>query len=125
MLLRNAIPKSVCVLVVGQYVGIAFDKGFLTLGLKIKMAAAKPEVVIARLIYHLGIKFQRLCLCFHSRSCVGIASNREFVTLGLEIKMATAKPEVVIARLAHHLGMKFQRLWLCFRSPPICWNSFR
>ena len=53
MLLRNAIPKSFCVLVVGQYIGIASDKGLLTLGLEIKMAAAKPEVGIARLTYHL------------------------------------------------------------------------
>src|SRR5437867_6705346 len=50
-----------------QHFGIASSTEFIILLPEIKMAAAKPEVVVSRPTCHLEMKFQRLYLCSHDR----------------------------------------------------------
>ena len=42
---------------------------------KSKMAAAKLEIPISRLVVNIARKFQRLCLCFGSRNSNGVSGN--------------------------------------------------
>jgi hypothetical protein len=44
----------------GQHAEITTDMENITILPKFNMAATKPEVVLTRVIYHLGLKFQRL-----------------------------------------------------------------
>src|SRR3989442_15180218 len=50
-----------------QHGGIASSTGFIILLPEIKMAAAKPEVIVSRPTCHLEMEFQRLYLCSHGR----------------------------------------------------------
>src|SRR5437867_2469125 len=48
-----------------QHFGISSNTEFITLLPEIKMAVAKPEVVVSRPTCHLEMEFQRLYLCSH------------------------------------------------------------
>src|SRR2546425_6790545 len=52
---------------VSQYVGITSSTEFIILLPEIKMAAAKPEVVVSRPTWHLEMELQRLYLCSHGQ----------------------------------------------------------
>ena len=69
-----------------QHDGIVSDTEFSALLLEIKMAVAKPEVVITRVTSHLEMKFQLLIYVRKWGQHDGSVFNAKFITLVLDIQ---------------------------------------
>jgi len=83
-----------------------------------KMAAAKPEILLAQRRKKIATKFQRLYPSFWGcDSNVRHATSPE-VVFSCKSKMAAAKPEIILCQRKDALETKFQVLYPCFRGCP-------
>jgi hypothetical protein len=82
---------------------------------KFKMAAAKPELPVSKLLCKIAKKFERLSACFWGRASQWRYLEDSNSKPEVRNSIGGTKPEVPVSKLLYKIAKKFHRLSAYFR----------